>query len=201
MNICFLYGNPKALAVAQWLREKGHTVYECSKPITSIQDVSRDTELLISFSYRHYISQKVISEVNGNAINIHISYLPWNRGADPNIWSWIDDTPKGVTIHYISEKIDAGDIIAQKTTDMSENETLASSYEKLMADAICLFKEIFSVFRYWNDMRKQPTVQGSFHNLRDFDRFRSGIDYSMTPNILCKMIKEAAGHNEGCIPC
>lgn len=189
MNICFLYGNSQALALAQWLREKGHSVYECSMPITSIQDVCRDTELLISFSYRHYIPEIVINEVNGNAINIHISYLPWNRGADPNIWSWIDDTPKGVSIHYISEKIDSGDIIAQKLTDMSENETLASSYEKLMADAIRLFKEIFSSFRYWNEMRKQPTVQGSFHNLHDLDRFRNRIDYSMTPETLCKMTK------------
>lgn len=189
MNICFLYGNSQALALAQWLREKGHSVYECSMPITSIQDVCRDTELLISFSYRHYIPEIVINEVNGNAINIHISYLPWNRGADPNIWSWIDDTPKGVSIHYISEKIDSGDIIAQKLTDMSENETLASSYEKLMADAIRLFKELFSSFRYWNEMRKQPTVQGSFHNLHDLDRFRSRIDYSMTPETLCKMTK------------
>ena len=47
-------------------------------------------------------------------INLHISYLPYNKGAHPNFWSWVKNTPKGVSIHLISEKIDAGDIIFQK---------------------------------------------------------------------------------------
>lgn len=35
----------------------------------------------------------------------------------------------------------------------------------------------------------QTSIVYPFHNLRDLDRFRSRIDYSMTPETLCKMIK------------
>ena len=53
------------------------------------------------------------------------------EGQDPNLWSFIEDTPKGVTIHEIDEGIDTGDIIFQKEIVLNSNETLASSYEKL----------------------------------------------------------------------
>lgn len=46
-------------------------------------------------------------------MNLHISYLPWNKGADPNFWSCIDGTPAGVTLHHIDAGVDTGDIIAQ----------------------------------------------------------------------------------------
>ena len=71
-------------------------------------------EMIISYGYRHIIKKSIIEYVKGNIINLHISYLPWNRGADPNLWSFLENSPKGVTIHYIDEGIDTGDIITQK---------------------------------------------------------------------------------------
>ena len=38
-------------------------------------------------------------------INCHGAYLPHNRGAHPNVWSFIDNTPKGGTIQYINENV------------------------------------------------------------------------------------------------
>ena len=42
-----------------------------------------------------------------------MSYLPYIE-AHPNFWSFMDKTPKGVTIHEISNGIDAGDITFQR---------------------------------------------------------------------------------------
>ena len=39
-----------------------------------------------------------------------LSYLPFNRGKNPNVWSIIESTPCGATIHKIDEKIDTGKI-------------------------------------------------------------------------------------------
>ena len=55
----------------------------------------------------------MLDQINYRAINLHISYLPWNRGADPNLWSAVG-MPKGVTIHYINDGFDTGDILFQK---------------------------------------------------------------------------------------
>jgi methionyl-tRNA formyltransferase len=72
-----------------------------------------DVDFVVSFGYRHIISARYINALHGRLINIHISLLPWNRGADPNFWSWFDRTPKGVTIHAIDAGVDTGDVLAQ----------------------------------------------------------------------------------------
>ena len=81
---------------------------------------------LISYNYN-----KIIKTIKPNIINIHISYLPFNRGADPNFWSWINETPSGVSIHYITKKVDEGPILVQEILEMDEKDTLKTSYNKL----------------------------------------------------------------------
>ncbi|CAK0761940.1 hypothetical protein CCP3SC5AM1_20062 [Gammaproteobacteria bacterium] len=102
------------------------------------------------------------------AVNLHNSYLPWNRGADPNFWSFIEDSPKGVTIHYLDEGLDTGDIIIQKeVTFKSDNETLATTYEKLQSAIQELFKCHWEKIKTGDcDSRKQKG-KGSFHKLKD----------------------------------
>ena len=57
----------------------------------------------VSYRYRKIIRQDIIDYFEGKLINMHIAFLPWNKGADPNLWSYIDNTPKGVTIHRIDK--------------------------------------------------------------------------------------------------
>jgi len=40
--------------------------------------------------------------------------LPYNKGSHPNFWSFIENSPKGVSIHEIDEGIDTGKLIASK---------------------------------------------------------------------------------------
>ena len=71
-------------------------------------------KILISFNYKYKIEKKIIKLFNGQCFNCHISYLPFNAGADPNFWSFKNNTKKGITIHLLNEKIDKGPIIFQK---------------------------------------------------------------------------------------
>ena len=109
-------------------------------------DILSFTERVVSYGYRHIVPPSLI--VPGKLINIHIGYLPWNRGADPNFWSWHDDTPKGVTIHQIDEGIDTGPILARMETPLNKSATLKETYELLLhREAMFLFRE------YWQDIR------------------------------------------------
>ena len=69
---------------------------------------------IVSYGYRHIISKNHIDNLKNPIINLHISYLPFNRGAHPNYWSFKEKTPKGVTIHFMDEGIDTGPILVQK---------------------------------------------------------------------------------------
>ncbi|NNJ25329.1 Methionyl-tRNA formyltransferase [Planctomycetes bacterium LzC2] len=118
-----------------------------------------------------------MEEFPSRAVNLHASLLPWNRGADSNFWSFVDGTPKGVTLHYMDEGLDTGDIIAQRELHFdSERETLSSSYGKLQRTLMELFKENWHAVRRGTASRRRQPSGGSYH--RTVDRRR--LDYLLT---------------------
>ena len=129
-------------------------------------------DFIVSYRYRHIIREEVIKYFPKKIINLHISLLPWNKGADPNLWSFLEDTPKGVSIHYIDKGIDTGDILFQKELCFDEQkETLASSYTKLNEEIIELFKIKWPLLIEGKAKSfKQPTG-GSFHLYSDKKKF------------------------------
>ena len=56
------------------------------------------------------ISKKLISLPEDGFINLHNSFLPFNRGKHPYFWTFIENCPYGVTIHKVDEGIDTGEI-------------------------------------------------------------------------------------------
>ena len=129
-------------------------------------------EMIISYGYRHIIKKSIIEYVKGNIINLHISYLPWNRGADPNLWSFLENSPKGVTIHYIDEGIDTGDIITQKKIDFSSScNTLKKTYYMLHDEMISLFNSVWLDIKAGNNARVVQKHGGSFHKLLDKEKY------------------------------
>ena len=75
---------------------------------------AKEAYLIISFGYKKIIKNNILHLVKRPIINLHISYLPFNRGSHPNFWSFIENTAKGVTIHEINNKIDDGNVIFRK---------------------------------------------------------------------------------------
>lgn len=103
-------------------------------------------DFVVSYKYRHIVKPNVIKFYKGKIINLHISYLPFNRGADPNLWSILHDTKKGVTIHHMDEGLDTGNIIKQREIQFAEHDTLGTSYEKLTIEMHLLFVEVYNDF-------------------------------------------------------
>jgi len=138
-------------------------------------------DLIISYRYR-YIIRKEIIMLGIPIINLHISYLPWNRGADPNLWSFIDNTKKGITIHLIDENIDTGSILYQKElfidkqdckNDEIDNisileETLESTYNILNTEIQNLFIENFDNIINKNYIPITQNInEGTYHKAID----------------------------------
>lgn len=158
--------------LVDWLREQGETVIQTSEKITPSFIDKNNITFLISYGYHYLLKEDILSKLANKAVNLHISYLPWNRGADPNSWCFITDTPKGVTIHYIDGGVDTGDIIIQKEVKFSsENETLATTYEKLHSEIQELFKRYWSAIKKGKIPRKRQVGKGSFHRFKDREAF------------------------------
>jgi methionyl-tRNA formyltransferase len=150
-----------------FLEDDGNEVITTDKKIdyAGVKNISPD--FIISYGYRYIISKEIVEQWKDRAINLHISYLPWNRGADPNLWSFVEDTPKGVTIHYIDYGLDTGDIIVQKEVSFSDEDTLKTSYDKLHQEIQTLFKEHWRNIRTGKNQRYKQTGKGSYHKAKD----------------------------------
>ena len=163
MKILFLgYDDCKLLS---FLKSK-YDVIQTDEKI-KLQEVVK-FDWIISFGYRYIITEDIVKHFNDSIVNLHISYLPYNKGAHPNFWSFRDRTPKGVTIHQIDKGLDTGDIILQKeVTFEKEHDTLKSTYEFLIEEIQNLFIENYkSIFD--KTINRYPQVgKGTFHHRKE----------------------------------
>lgn len=145
-------------------------VIQSVEPLTD--EMLEGIDFIISYGYRRKIGKEVTDRFNGRAINLHIGYLPYNRGADPNLWSFLEDTPKGVTIHYLDGNIDTGDIIAREEVPYDiENDTLRTTYKRL-SDAIeALFCRLWPDIRDGRDGNVVSMPQLTYHRVGDKDAY------------------------------
>ena len=140
-------------------------------------------EIVISYNYSHIVKEDVIDLLGDKIINMHCSLLPWNKGASPNIWSFIDDTPKGVTIHVLEKGLDTGRLLLQEeVTFDEETETLASSYNKLQETIVDLLVLNLEDILDGNIVPTEQKGEGSYHRTSDLKALLNGreIDYNMT---------------------
>lgn len=137
-------------------------------------------DLAISYGYRHILKKEIIESSAAPIINLHISYLPWNRGAHPNFWSFYDSTPSGVSIHLIDENIDTGPILYQKYVNFSGDEkTFSQTYSRLILEIEQLFKENIEYIAAKTFVATPQRRKGSYHSAsdlpEDFNGWESNI--------------------------
>lgn len=181
MKILCLYNNDCALEMFDWLKDQGHKVVLRSDRLDAKWCSKQDFQLTVSYTYQFILTEEILCSLHNNVVNLHNSLLPFNRGADPNIWSIINQTPRGVTLHFVDRELDKGYIIAQAFVNDGENETLSSSYYNLDRAAKQLFKDAFKWYKFWPQMKKIVVGKGCYHSLKNGKSVKSVIDtYEMT---------------------
>lgn len=174
-SILFLSNNPESRTLFEWLKEAEpeKEIYHITNKLSLDMVRKLAPDYLISYNYKHIISGDVLDYMQGKAVNLHVSYLPYNRGSSPNFFSFLDNTPKGVTIHEMTADLDKGRILYQKELLFDEEkETFASSYEKLQQEIMQLFKD------NWHNIKEGvcegfcPSEEGTYHTMRELSAFR-----------------------------
>jgi methionyl-tRNA formyltransferase len=102
-------------------------------------------------------------------VNLHPAYLPWNRGAYPNVWAILDRTPAGVALHWIDDGVDTGDLIARRELPVAPEDTGESLYRRLEDSAFDLFRETWPLVRAGRAPREPQEKGGSVHRVRDVE--------------------------------
>lgn len=187
MRILFL--GPETSTIYQTLQCQDDTVLQTEGRVEAT-----DADWIVSHGYRHILKQPVLDAVGGKAVNCHISLLPWNRGADPNFWSFMLDTPKGVTIHYIDEGIDTGDIIVQQEVGFHDRyireraRTLRHTYECLQDILAWLFRQNWPAIRAGSCARIPQSGVGSSQAVQDLAILKPSLSDNLwdTPIVTLK---------------
>lgn len=131
---------------------------------------SLEPDLILSIYWRYLLPKNIIKLPIRGCINYHPAFLPYNRGKNPNVWPIIEDTPAGVTLHYIDIGIDTGDIIAQKEVEVDPIDTAEILYNKLEKSFEKLFKQNWSRIKKNQIVPiKQKKEKGTFHTSKEFE--------------------------------
>lgn len=124
-------------------------------------------------------------------LNLHPAFLPYNRGAYPNVWSIVEGTPAGVTLHYVDEGIDTGDIVAQRQVPVRPTDTGERLYRRLEQACVDLFQRAWPLVRSGQASRiPQDKGSGTFHRVRDVERLDNiDLERSYTARELIDIIR------------
>jgi methionyl-tRNA formyltransferase len=122
-------------SVAQWAAERSVKVYDPGDPNdrSFVQEMTAlKPDLFILSAYGHILNGDLLKVPRCGGVNVHPSLLPKYRGAAPiqrAIMAGEETT--GVTIFFMDEKIDHGEIIAQESLRIEPDDTYGSLSERL----------------------------------------------------------------------
>lgn len=90
-----------------------------------------DCDLFVSMSFNQIFKKEILSIPRFGVINCHAGKLPFYRGRNILNWALINDEDEfGITVHFVDEGIDTGDIILQKTYPIVDTDTYKTLLEK-----------------------------------------------------------------------
>ena len=124
-------------------------------------------------------------------INLHPSFLPYNRGKNYAFWAIVEQNPFGVSIHEVTPGIDDGAIIMQKKIEYSWLDTGETLYNKACVNMVQLFIESYPIIRNltW-EKTPQALRAGSFHKnseLKEASKIK--LDSSYTGRELLNLLR------------
>lgn len=170
-ELIFLGMNQAGEEVYEWLNGKENV--EVKALLTEKDQLSLIEELepdvVVSSGFEHMVPDDIIKVPEKGIVNLHPSFLPYNRGSHPYIWPIIEDTPAGVSIHYMNDGIDEGPVIAKKEVRVEPEDTGKTLHERLMFEMVELFKDNWEEVRKGVEGREQDLNRGSTHRKEDLD--------------------------------
>lgn len=96
------------------------------------QIINLGADIIITAAFGQILPKELLEAPRLGCINVHASLLPKYRGGAPIHQAIIDgQATTGVTIMYMAEKLDAGDIISQREITIEDTDHTGSMFEKL----------------------------------------------------------------------
>ena len=151
--------------------------------------IDLEPDIIITCAYGQIIPKELLDYPKYKCINVHASLLPKLRGGAPIHKAIIDDYDKtGITIMYMDEKMDSGDIIATEETIINDSDNLESLHDRLsIMGKELLLKTLPSIFNGTNKSIKQDINEVTYaYNIK---REEEHIDFSKSSRSIFNLIR------------
>ncbi|HET7629338.1 MAG TPA: methionyl-tRNA formyltransferase [Bacillales bacterium] len=105
-------------------------------------------EIVVTAAFGQLLPKKLLDAPRFGCVNVHASLLPEYRGGAPIHRAILDGKKEtGVTIMYMAEKLDAGDLLSQMTVPIEEDDTVGTLHDKLSRAGEQLLAETLKALR------------------------------------------------------
>jgi len=166
---------------------------EVFQPLKIKQDyqliLEKNPDIIITCAYGQIVPNELLETPKYKAINVHASLLPKLRGGAPIHHAIIDGYKEtGITIMYMSEKMDAGDIISQEKILIEDKDNVGTLHDKLSElGTKLLYETLPSIFNGTNNKIKQKEEDVTYgYNIK---REEEKIDFNKTAEAIYNQIR------------
>ena len=155
--------------------------------IETVRNLNIDAAVVCSFNYK--IPKILLESVRDGFLNVHPSMLPKYRGGNPYSRVIMNgETETGVTIHFMDESFDTGDIIAQKPYHIHSKATMGTIFNELNVLGIELLLQVLRAYENQPLPRiKQPV--GDFISGRGLSEKEVFINYNKTAEEIERFVR------------
>ena len=165
-------------------------VFQPEKIKTDYEDIlALEPDIIITCAYGQINPKEVLNYPKYGCINVHASLLPKLRGGAPIHHAIIDGYDKtGITIMYMDEAMDSGDIISQREVVIDKEDTMESLHDKLrIVGKELLLSTLPSILDGTNQRIKQDTSEVTYaYNIKREEEY---LDFSKSSLELYNQIR------------
>lgn len=141
-------------------------------------------DFLLSIQHKWILSEKLLKSVGYRCLNLHNAKLPDYKGYNAINFAIANNEKKYTsTIHWVSEKVDEGDVAFESSTKISKSETAQSLYKKTLISSEKILKKLFFGITNNNIPRKKIGKKGTFYSKNSIEDLRV-----VNPNWDCEKI-------------
>ena len=161
-------------------------------PEVAAQIRALQPDFFFSFYYREMLKRELLEIPKQGALNMHGSLLPKYRGRVPVNWAIIHgEAETGSTLHYMTEKPDNGDIVAQQAVPVLPNDTALQVFQKVtVAAEMALNKCLPNLLAGCAKAVKQDLSKGGYFGGRKAED--GVIDWSQSAQAIHNLVRAVA---------
>ncbi len=133
-----------------------HKLDKVSSPAAIKLIKESNPDIILESGWSQLIPKEILSTPRLGCIGIHCSYLPQNQGAASLNWALIKGEKSwGVSLFYLTEKVDEGDIIDQRTFTIDDRDTVNTLFDKADDLSVEMLRKNLPLLKAGNAPRKK----------------------------------------------